>query len=217
MQFDPSTSKDPSPTVTTVSDSGTTTTTSQDKTKNIVTTASSVTVSPAVALTTPVVSTPNVTIETETKKSSNDTKSSGLPEANNEKSEDSSSAGTTVQVEEKDKETFVDDKDAPTDDSSNINQIKEAPVAAETKPPLSPTGSLHSDSGESGTGVRAFFFLQYFGWVGDNLVPRVLRLFDQRLVARRDSGVLEFYYRRISAVKQWKPLRSSCRGTNQKI
>ena len=33
-------------------------------------------------------------------------------------------------------------------------------------------------------------------------VPRVLRLFGQRLVARRDSGVLEFYYRRISAVKQ---------------
>ena len=113
------------------------------------------------------VSTPNVTIETETKKSSNDTKSSGLPEANNEKSEDSSSAGTTVQVEEKDKETFVDDKDAPTDDSSNINQIKEAPVAAETKPPLSPTGSLHSDSGESGTGVRAFFFFYNIlgGWV----------------------------------------------------
>ena len=26
-----------------------------------------------------------------------------------------------------------------------------------------------------------------------NLVPRVLRLFGQRLVARRDSGVLEFY------------------------
>ena len=34
-----------------------------------------------------------------------------------------------------------------------------------------------------------------------NLVPRVLRLFGQRLVARRDSAVLEFYYRRISAAK----------------
>ena len=42
-----------------------------------------------------------------------------------------------------------------------------------------------------------------------NLLPRVLRLFGQRLVARRDSGELEFYYRRISAVKQCKPLRSS--------
>ena len=40
-----------------------------------------------------------------------------------------------------------------------------------------------------------------------NLVPRVLSLFGQRLVERRDSGVLEFYYRRISAVKQLKPLR----------
>ena len=46
-----------------------------------------------------------------------------------------------------------------------------------------------------------------------NLAPRVLRLFGQGLDARRDSGVLEFYYRRISAVKQWKPLREA----NQKI
>ena len=30
-----------------------------------------------------------------------------------------------------------------------------------------------------------------------------------RLVAMRDSGELEFYYRRISAVKQCKPLQSS--------
>ena len=44
---------------------------------------------------------------------------------------------------------------------------------------------------------------------GPNLVPRVLRLFGQRLVARRDSGVLEFYYRRIPAVKQCKPLWGS--------
>ena len=50
-----------------------------------------------------------------------------------------------------------------------------------------------------------------------NLVPRVLSLFGQRLVERRDSGVLEFYYRRISAVKQWKPLRSWNRAANQKI
>ena len=42
-----------------------------------------------------------------------------------------------------------------------------------------------------------------------NLVPRVSRLFGQRLVARRDSGVLKFYYRRISVVKQCKPLRRS--------
>ena len=37
-----------------------------------------------------------------------------------------------------------------------------------------------------------------------NLVPRVLWLFGQRMGASRDSGVLEFCYRKISAVKQWK-------------
>ena len=42
-----------------------------------------------------------------------------------------------------------------------------------------------------------------------NLVPRVLRFFGQWLVTRRDSGDFEFYYRWISAVKQWKPLRNS--------
>ena len=35
-----------------------------------------------------------------------------------------------------------------------------------------------------------------------NLVPRVLRLFGQRLVAKRDSGELEFYFFRIFTVKQ---------------
>ena len=34
-------------------------------------------------------------------------------------------------------------------------------------------------------------------------------LFGHRLIARRESGVLEFYYRRISAVKQCKLLRGS--------
>ena len=42
-----------------------------------------------------------------------------------------------------------------------------------------------------------------------NLVPRVLRFFGQRLVVRRDTGELQFYYRRIPAVKQCNPLRSS--------
>ena len=42
-----------------------------------------------------------------------------------------------------------------------------------------------------------------------NLVPRVLWLFGQRVGASRDSGVLEFSYRKISAVKQWKPLWGS--------
>ena len=42
-----------------------------------------------------------------------------------------------------------------------------------------------------------------------NLVPRVLWLFGQRVGASRDSGVLEFCYRKISAVKQWKSLQGS--------
>ena len=42
-----------------------------------------------------------------------------------------------------------------------------------------------------------------------NLVPRVLWLFGQRVGASRDSGVLEFSYRKISAVKQWKSLQGS--------
>ena len=43
----------------------------------------------------------------------------------------------------------------------------------------------------------------------NNLVPRVLWLFGQRVGASRDSGVLEFSYRKISAVKQWKSLQGS--------
>ena len=42
-----------------------------------------------------------------------------------------------------------------------------------------------------------------------NLVPRVLWLFGQRIGASRDSGVLGFCYRKISAVKQWKSLQGS--------
>ena len=42
-----------------------------------------------------------------------------------------------------------------------------------------------------------------------NLVPRVLWLFGQRVGASRDSGVLEFCYRKISVVKQWKSLQGS--------
>ena len=60
-----------------------------------------------------------------------------------------------------------------------------------------------------------YFLVKHFGLatglvqfnleVKGNLVPRVVRLFGQRVDAGRDSGELEFYYRRISAVKQSKP------------
>ena len=48
-----------------------------------------------------------------------------------------------------------------------------------------------------------------------SIVPRILKPFfsgslpTDNLVPRRDSGELEFYYRRISAVKQCKALRGS--------
>ena len=48
-----------------------------------------------------------------------------------------------------------------------------------------------------------------YGEICANLVPRVLWLFGQRMGASRDSGVLEFCYRKISAVKQWKSLLGS--------
>ena len=51
-------------------------------------------------------------------------------------------------------------------------------------------------------------FLSKFGSISYP-VPRVLWLFGQRVGASGDSGVLEFSYRKISAVKQWKPLRGS--------
>ena len=38
---------------------------------------------------------------------------------------------------------------------------------------------------------------------------RVFRPFWSAGQRREDSGDIEFYYRRISAVKQWKPLRNS--------
>ena len=96
-------------------------------------------------------------METENSKSSNDSKPSGQEEANKEKSE-SSSAGTSEQTEEKVKEAIVENKSTPSDAASKMDQNKEPTVAPEPLPPLSPAGSLHSDSGESGTGVGGFFF-----------------------------------------------------------
>ena len=40
-----------------------------------------------------------------------------------------------------------------------------------------------------------------------NIVPRVLRLFGQRLVAKNDSVTLEFFHRKLFAVKRSKSLR----------
>lgn len=151
-KFDPiNTSKDSTTAVTTDSGSGSTNTPPQDKTETATTTVSTAAIPPAATLTTTVASTPNVTMETENSKSTNGSETSGLLEANKEKSE-SSSAGTSEQTEEKVKETIVENKSTPSDAASKMDQTKEPTVAPEPQPPLSPAGSLHSDSGESGTG-----------------------------------------------------------------
>ena len=59
---------------------------------------------------------------------------------------------TTQQIAETKSETVAEEnKSVPADVSQKVEQGEEP---AEANPPLSPTGSLHSESGESGTGVR---------------------------------------------------------------
>lgn len=151
-KFDPSLNKDTAPAVTTESNSTTTNTTTEDKTQNIVTTVSPVTVPSRVTLTTSVVSTPNVIAENVARKTSNDSECSRLQDTNQEKSEKSSSAATADGVDEKKTKTVVDNNSSPSDNTSKTSQIKDRSAEPEAQPPLSPAGSLHSDSGESETG-----------------------------------------------------------------
>lgn len=151
-KFDPSLNKDTVPAVTTESNSTTTNTTTEDKTQNIVTTVSPVTVPSRVTLTTSVVSTPNVIAENVARKTSNDSECSRLQDTNQEKSEKSSSAATADGVDEKKTKTVVDNNSSPSDNTSKTSQIKDRSAEPEAQPPLSPAGSLHSDSGESETG-----------------------------------------------------------------
>ena len=65
---------------------------------------------------------------------------------------DLSAVVTTQQIAETKNETVAEEnKSVPADESQEMEQGKEP---TEANPPLSPTGSLHSESGESGTGVR---------------------------------------------------------------
>ena len=153
MQFDPIACKDLTPVVTTDSSSATTV---SAQTESTVTTASTAAMTPAVALTTSggVTSTPNVTIETQPSKSENGSETLKLQEANSEKMK-SSSVTPTVQSVKEVKGTVVDEnKSLPPDEMQKMEQNKDPAALPETQPPLSPTGSLHSESGESGTGVR---------------------------------------------------------------
>ena len=51
-------------------------------------------------------------------------------------------------------DTAKQSKDTPSENTSQINQVKESLVKTESRLPLPPAGSLNSESGESGTGVR---------------------------------------------------------------
>ena len=65
---------------------------------------------------------------------------------------DLSAVVTTQQIAETKNETVAEEnKSVPSDESQEMEQGKEP---TEANPPLSPAGSLHSESGESGTGVR---------------------------------------------------------------
>lgn len=152
LQFDPITSKDSTSTVTTESNSSSTSNTSQGKVECTATTASTVTVSPTVALTTSGGIASNVAIETEPGKTSNKSETARLHETNKEKSE-SSSIGSK-QVEQPTTQTAVTSNSSTSNDGSKREPDKNPVAAPEPEPPVSPTGSLHSDSGASATGVR---------------------------------------------------------------
>ena len=65
---------------------------------------------------------------------------------------DLSAVVNTQQIAETKSGTFAqENKSVLADESQEMEQGKEL---TEANPPLSPTGSLHSESGESGTGVR---------------------------------------------------------------
>ena len=73
---------------------------------------------------------------------------------------DLSAVVTTQQIAEAKNETVAEEnKSVPADESQEMEQGKET---TEANPPLSPTGSLHSESGESGTGVRVWISFGQF-------------------------------------------------------
>ena len=145
IQFDPITSKESTSTVTTESNSTLTSSASQDK-------VDTVTVSPTVALTTSGGITSNVAIETKPGKTPNESETVRQQETNKEKSESSSIA--SEQVREQKSRAAANNNSSTSEDASKKEPDKAPVIAPEPEPPVSPTGSLHSDSGASATGVR---------------------------------------------------------------
>lgn len=149
IQFDPITSKE---STSTESTSTSTSSASQDKVNCTATTANTVTVSPTVALTTSGGITSNVAIETKPGKTPNESETVRQQETNKEKSESSSIA--SEQVREQKSRAAANNNSSTSEDTSKKEPYKTPVVAPEPEPPVSPTGSLHSDSGASATGVR---------------------------------------------------------------
>jgi len=152
-KFDPATSQDSTSTTTctTESSSCSTTNTSCDKTQSTLTTVTAVTVSPTVALTTSGGITSNVAMETDLSKTPNDSaETSKLHKANKEISESPSTVGE--QGQEQTSQTAANNNNSVSDEASRKDADEDHVSAPAPEPPVSPTGSLHSDSGASATG-----------------------------------------------------------------
>lgn len=151
MQFDPVTTKDSAPII--ANESGSTANnTTQDNSQP--TTAAVMTVTPTVAMTTSGGITTNVTMETSSNNASNDSETSKLQEADKGKPE--TRTGDSEQAKEKKGNRFSATNDSVTPDDTSEKQVDKNPVISpQLEPPASPTGSTHSDSGASQTGVRS--------------------------------------------------------------
>lgn len=111
------------------------------------------TVSPTVALTTSGGITSNVAMETDLSKTPNDSaETSRLHKANKEISESPSTVGE--QGQEQTSQTAASNNNSVSDEASRKDADEDHVSVPAPEPPVSPTGSLHSDSGASATGVR---------------------------------------------------------------
>ena len=110
------------------------------------------TVSPTVALTTSGGITSNVAMETDLSKTPNDSETSRPQEINKGISESPSIVGEHGR--EQTSQTAASNNSSISDDASKKDADEDHASAPVPEPPVSPTGSLHSESGASATGVR---------------------------------------------------------------
>jgi len=92
-------------------------------------------------------------METDLSKTPNDSaETSRLHKANKEISESPSTVGE--QGQEQTSQTAANNNNSVSDEASRKDADEDHVSAPAPEPPVSPTGSLHSDSGASATGVR---------------------------------------------------------------